>query len=362
MFNNIYKGKRVFITGNTGFKGSWLSLWLINQGANVFGYSLEIPTNPSHHDILNLDIETVFGDIRDFQKLNQSLKSFRPDIVFHLAAQPIVRISYKNPVETFETNIIGTVNLLEASRKLDSVRVIVNITSDKCYENKEWIWGYRENDALGGHDPYSTSKGCAELVTTSYRRSFFPTDDYMKKHHTLISSVRAGNIIGGGDWGEDRLVPDIMRATSKNEKTIIRNPQSTRPWQHVLEPLSGYLLLGQRLLEGKKEFSGAWNFGPNEEGHKNVLTVVKELKNHWDKIDFQMNKTGDESHEAILLKLDCSKAHVKLDWKAIWDSSVTIASTAQWYREFYEANRVLSQEQLDDYIESARQKHMPFVI
>jgi CDP-glucose 4,6-dehydratase len=362
MFGNVYKDKRVLITGHTGFKGSWLALWLISLGARVAGYSLNIPTVPSHHEILNLDFETISGDIRDLKKFQNVIKSFQPDIVFHMAAQSLVRKSYQNPVETFETNVIGTVNLFEACRHTNSVRAIVNITSDKCYENQEWIWGYRENDPMGGHDPYSASKGCAELVTSSYRKSFFPPEEYQKSHQILVASARAGNVIGGGDWGDDRLVPDIMRATSQNERVQIRNPQATRPWQHVLEPLSGYLLLGQQLLEGKKEFSGAWNFGPTDEGHRNVLAVVRELQKHWSNIDYQIVTDEKNPHEANLLKLDCSKAYAKLKWKPAWDSSMTFAKTAQWYKEYYESTPVCSEKQLTEYIADAKRNQISWAV
>lgn len=361
-FNNFYRGKRVLVTGNTGFKGSWLVLWLLKLGAKVVGYSLNLPTNPNHHEILSLDFETIWGDIRNLEKLQKIFEAFRPDVVFHMAAQPLVRKSYQNPIETFETNVMGTVNVFEACRQTDSIKAIVNITSDKCYENREWAWGYRENDPMGGHDPYSASKGCAELVAASYRRSYFPLEEYQKSHQTLVSSVRAGNVIGGGDWGEDRLVPDIMRAASRNEKVIIRNPRATRPWQYVLEPLAGYLLLGQRLLEGGKQFSGAWNFGPNQEGHIEVLKVVEEMQKYWERIDFQLAHDEKNPHEANLLKLDCSKAHTVLGWQPVWDSSIMLAKTAQWYREFYESGRVLSQEQLAEYIDDAKRKQMCWAV
>ncbi len=358
MFDNIYKNKRVLVTGHTGFKGSWLVLWLLKMGANVFGYSLDIPTDPNHHEILNLDFETISGDIRDLEKLRKAIESFQPDIVIHMAAQSLVRKSYESPVETFETNVIGTVNLFEACRRIESVRAIVNVTSDKCYKNREWVWGYRENDPVGGHDPYSASKGCAEIVTESYRKSFFPLDNYKKTHQTLVASVRAGNVIGGGDWGDDRLVPDIMRAASQNKKIHIRNPHATRPWQHVLEPLSGYLLLGQKLLEGEREFSGAWNFGPSVDGHRKVLSVIKELHKNWSNIDYKIRADEKNPHEANLLKLDCSKAHAKLKWKSVWESSTTFAKTAQWYKEYYESGHVRSEEQLAEYIADAKQKHI----
>ena len=362
MFGNVYRGKKVFVTGNSGFKGSWLVLWLMKLGADVFGYSLNLPTDPNHHKILSLDFETISGDVRDLKKLQRGIEAFQPDIVFHMAAQSLVRKSYQNPVETFETNVIGTVNVFEACRKTDHVMAIVNITSDKCYENQEWIWGYRENDPMGGHEPYSASKGCAELVTASYRESFFSLEGYQKSHRILVASARAGNVIGGGDWGEDRLVPDVMRATSQNKKVLIRNPQATRPWQHVLEPLSGYLLLGQQLLEGKQKFSGPWNFGPTEEGHRNVLTIVKKLQKYWSNIDYQIATDKKNPHEANLLKLDCSKAYAKLKWKPAWDTSTTFAKTAQWYKKYYESGRVRSEEQLTKYITDAKQEQISWAI
>jgi len=356
MFSNSYKNLKIFVTGHTGFKGSWLVLWLLKSGARVCGYSLLPPTQPNHYDILKPDIESYIGDIRDLDKLSSSVEFFRPDAVFHLAAQPFVRKSYRDPIETFESNVMGTANILEACRKTDSVRSVVIVTSDKCYENREWVWGYRENDPMGGYDPYSASKGCAELVTASYRNSFFHPDAYQKTHQTLVASVRAGNVIGGGDWGEDRLVPDIMRAANHNEKVIIRNPQAVRPWQHVLEPLSGYLLLGQQLMEGKKEFAGAWNFGPDDDGHIPVIAMVKNLQARWKNIDFEIIHDNNTPHEANMLKLDCSKARSLLGWKPVWNSAAMLEKTAAWYREFYESGRVISQEQLTEYIEDAKQK------
>jgi len=356
-FNRVYRGKKVLVTGHTGFKGSWLSLWLIKLGAEVIGYSLDPPTKPSHFELLNLDMVSIIGDIRDRDNLNTTFKTYKPDIVFHLAAQPLVRYSYINPVETFETNVIGTINVFEACKNTESVRAIVNITSDKCYENKEWIWGYRENDPMGGHDPYSASKGCAELVTSSYRRSFFTPDDYGKKHNILLASVRSGNVIGGGDWGEDRLIPDVVKAISKNEKLYIRNPKATRPWQHVLEPLSGYLMLGQKLLEGRKDFADAWNFGPNEESHINVETVVKSMKERWDRFEYEID-TESNPHEAKLLKLDCSKAHTLLCWKPVWDFEKSLDVTVRWYKEYYGDGRIYSLKDLEEYINSAEVKNI----
>ncbi|MHC4394849.1 MAG: CDP-glucose 4,6-dehydratase, partial [Planctomycetota bacterium] len=286
----IYKDKKVLITGHTGFKGSWLALRLCRTGAKVVGYALGAPTSPSHYELLSPDCFSIIGDIRDGDKLEKVIEQEQPEIIFHLAAQPLVRQSYQEPAETFSTNIMGTVNLLNACRKFSAVRAIVVITSDKCYENQELERGYREDDAMGGHDPYSASKGCAEIVTSSYRRSFFPISKYGKEHTTLLASARAGNVIGGGDWAQDRLIPDIVRAASKNETVFIRNPNAIRPWQHVLEPLSGYLMLGQKLLEGNIEFAQGWNFGPSEGDELTVETMVEQLQRHWDRIVYQRSE------------------------------------------------------------------------
>ena len=261
LFGGIYKKRRGLITGNTGFKGSWLGLWLYELGAIVHGLSLEPKTNPNHYTLANYKIETDLIDITDFEKVKKSVDTFYPEIIFHLAAQPLVEYSYNNPLETFNTNIIGTANLLEASKNNNSLKAIVIVTSDKCYENREWIWSYREFDPLGGYDPYSASKACSEIIISSYRNSFFNIDEYHKSHNILIASARAGNVIGGGDWSEDRLIPDIVRAASCNKTVIIRSPNALRPWQHVLEPLSGYLLIGQKLLEEKKNMPkhGIWD-------------------------------------------------------------------------------------------------------
>lgn len=361
LFNNIYKGKKVLITGHTGFKGSWLSLWLIKLGADVIGYALEPPTKPSHFELLNLNMISIIGDIRDRDKLNSIIKTYKPDIVFHLSAQPLVRYSYINPLETFEINVMGTINLFEACRNTESVKAIVNVTSDKCYENKEWIWGYRENDPLGGYDPYSASKACAELVTISYRNSFFNPEDYGKKHNILLASVRSGNVIGGGDWGRDRLIPDIVRAITKNKKLYIRNPKATRPWQHVLEPLSGYLMLGQKLLEGRKEFADAWNFGPSDEGHINVETVVKSVKKRWNKFEYGIDSMSDNLHEAGLLKLDCSKAYTLLHWKPVWSFEKALDLTVRWYRGYYEEGKIYTEEDLEEYINDAKRLNLEWV-
>ena len=350
VFNGIYKGKKILVTGHTGFKGSWLSLWLIKLGAKVIGYSLEPPTKPSHFELLNLGMISIIGDIRDRDKLKNVFKKWKPESIFHLAAQPLVRYSYLNPIETFETNIIGTINILECCRYTETVRSIINITSDKCYENKERVRGYKENEPMGGHDPYSASKGCAELVTSSYRRSFFNPDDYGRKHNILLASARSGNVIGGGDWQEDRLIPDIVKAIVKNRKLNIRNPKATRPWQHVLEPLYGYLMLGQKLLEGKKEFAEAWNFGPNEKDNIDVETVVKQIRKRWNKFEYRIDKKSNKPHEAVRLKLDCTKAHTLLKWNPVWGLQKALDVTVKWYKDHYEKGRICSVENLDEYI------------
>ena len=379
LFDSIYKNKTVLITGHTGFKGSWLILWLLSMGAKVIGYSKNIPTKPSHYELIidnaelrrknekeenNSQLISVFGDIRDSKKLDEVFEKYKPDIVFHLAAQPLVRYSYEHPIETYETNVIGTLKVFEVCKKY-SVKAIVNITSDKCYENKEWVWGYRESDPMGGYDPYSSSKGCAELLTSSYRNSYFNLSNYEKTHNTLLASCRAGNVIGGGDWAEDRLIPDIVKATSKGEKVTIRNPQATRPWQHVLEPLSGYLLIGQKLLEGKKEFAESWNFGPLEEGNITVEQVIKTCKKYWKKINHQpstINHKLNNSHEANFLRLDCSKAYFKLGWKPVWNSEIIFEKSIEWYKEFYENNQILTLQNLIDYIDSAKAKNIKWSI
>jgi len=358
LFSGIYKDKTVLLTGHTGFKGSWLAYWLNQMGAKVVGYSLEAPTTPNHLGLLNLDIVTVIGDIRDQEKLDSTFKAYQPEIVFHLAAQPLVRLSYDEPVDTFETNVMGTIKVFEACRKTDSVKAIVNITSDKAYENKEWIWGYRENDPMGGYDPYSASKGCAELVVNSYRNSYFNLETYGTEHNILLASCRAGNVIGGGDWALDRLMTDIMLSVSQGEKVRIRSPHATRPWQHVLEPLSGYLNIGQKLLEGKKEFAEGWNFGPENEGSITVQKVVEAVKEHWSDIDYTIDDVEKNLHEANLLKLDCSKANILLEWKSVWDSHMTFEKTVTWYKAYYQEEKTSTQENLNAYVTDAKSKKL----
>jgi len=335
-FNNIYKNKKVLITGHTGFKGSWLSLWLTKVGANVIGYSLEPPTEPNLFDALRLDKKLIhiIGDVRNEEKLFSIFEKYKPEIVFHLAAQPLVRLSYTQPKLTYETNIMGTINVLEVVRKTKSVKVCIIITTDKCYENKEWIYGYREIDPMGGYDPYSSSKACAELVVSAYRNSFFSPKDYGKIHNITLSSVRAGNVIGGGDWGEDRLIPDCIKTLSQNKIINIRNPQATRPWQYVLEPLSGYLLLGSKMYKYGKRYSSAWNFGPNDNDIITVKEIVKSLIKNWDNGDYKVD-TSSQPHEAGLLKLDTSKARTFLGWKPVYNINKTIERTVSWYKNFY---------------------------
>jgi CDP-glucose 4,6-dehydratase len=358
LFSGIYRNKTVLVTGHTGFKGSWLIYWLNKMGAKVVGYSLKAPTTPNHIDLLDLNFISIIGDIRDLDKLNKVFKEYSPDIVFHLAAQPLVRLSYENPIETYDINIMGTLNIFEACRK-ENVKAIVNITSDKAYENKEWVWGYRENDQMGGYDPYSSSKGCADLLVNSYRNSYFNINKYKKTHNTLIASCRAGNVIGGGDWAKDRLITDIMISVSNNKKVSIRNPNATRPWQHVLEPLSGYLNIGQKLLEEKVEFGDAWNFGPSDEGSITVEEVVENIKQHWNKIDYEIKKDISQPHEANLLKLDCSKAHTILKWKNVWNSKITFQKTINWYKTYYENYKItLTEDDLDSYVSDAKNNNI----
>jgi CDP-glucose 4,6-dehydratase len=350
MFSGIYQGKKVLLTGHTGFKGSWLAYWLQRLGAEVCGYALPAPTDPSHWNLLKLDMRSELADIRDSQSLEKTVQQFQPEMVFHLAAQPLVRASYRDPVETYSTNFMGTLNVFEACRKTESVRAIINVTSDKCYENREWARGYCEDDAMGGHDPYSSSKGCSELLTASYRNSYFNNAAFGVKHQTLLASCRAGNVIGGGDWAEDRLIPDMMRAVAAGTPVEIRNPAATRPWQHVLEPLGGYLLVGRRLLEGKAEYATGWNFGPAEEADLSVREVVESIKRHWSRIEYRLAQAVDAPHEANLLKLDCTKARKQLNWHPVWDSEKTFEKTVGWYREFYESGVLATEADLTEYM------------
>lgn len=330
---SFWAGKTVFLTGHTGFKGGWLSLWLQALGAKVVGYSLPPPTNPSLFEVARVaeGMTSIEGDIRDLARLAAAMAKHQPEIVIHMAAQPLVRYSYQNPVETYSTNVMGTVNLLEAVRQAGSVKAVVNITSDKCYDNREWIWGYRENEPMGGYDPYSSSKGCAELVTSAYRNSYFNPKEF-DRHGVALASVRAGNVIGGGDWAEDRLIPDFMRAITQGQPVHIRNPHAIRPWQHVLEPLAGYLLLAQKLWEEGAAYGEGWNFGPNDEDAKPVQWIVAQLTKAWGEGASWVLDGGDHPHEAHYLKLDCSKAKARLDWHPRWDLARTMEKIIEWHK------------------------------
>ena len=332
MFNNIYENKKVFLTGHTGFKGSWLALWLNQLGAKVCGYSLAPNTVPSMFNVLGIEnkIEkSVIGDILDNITLEKAMSDFEPDIVFHLAAQPLVRLSYSEPVLTYKTNVIGTLNVLEAARKCKSVKVFVNVTTDKGYENKEINRGYKEDEPMGGHDMYSSSKGCVEIMSSSYRRSFLQNDDTY-----AMATARAGNVIGGGDWALDRLIPDCIRAINNNEKIEIRNPIAVRPWQHVLEPLSGYLLLGEKLLEDGKIYAEGFNFGPNEDSVLKVADVAQKVIEFYGKGEVVIHKK-DNLHEAGLLMLNIEKAKKVLNWSPVYTPNQAIEKTVEWYKHFY---------------------------
>lgn len=328
---SFWKDKRVFITGHTGFKGAWLSIWLYSLGAKVTGYALNPPTTPSLFDLAKVDtlVHSIIGDIRDREFLKNAISSADPEIVIHMAAQPLVIESYKNPVETYETNVMGTVNLFEGIRSCKSVKAVINVTTDKVYENKEWLWGYRENEPLGGYDPYSSSKACSELVTSSYRNSFFNTNNYIE-HGVGVASARAGNVIGGGDWAPDRLIPDCIRSLTNNQRIEIRNPRSIRPWQHVLEPLSGYLLLAQSLFEQGEMYSQSWNFGPDEIDAREVGWIVEKICEKWGGDASFVLETKATYHEATYLKLDCSKSKKLLNWHPTWELEKTIEKIVCW--------------------------------
>ena len=330
----FWQGKRVLLTGHTGFKGSWLSLWLQSMGAQVTGYALAPPTNPSLFDIAEVarGMTSIIGDIRDLAKLQVVFAEHQPEIVIHMAAQPLVRYSYQNPVETYATNVMGTVHLLEAVRHTPGVKAVVNITTDKCYENREWVWGYRENEPMGGFDPYSNSKGCAELVSASYRSSFFNANNYAQ-HGVATATVRAGNVIGGGDWAQDRLIPDILAAFEQGRRVDIRNPHAIRPWQHVMEPLRGYITLAEQLFEHGPSFGEGWNFGPNDEDAKPVVWIVEQMAALWGADALWQVDTGEHPHEARYLKLDISKARSRLDWHPALRLKDALALIIQWAKQ-----------------------------
>lgn len=351
----FWRDKTVFLTGHTGFKGSWLSLWLQSLGARVVGYALAPPTEPNLFNLAKVSdrMVSLLGDIRDLDQMRAAVNQHQPDIVIHMAAQPLVRYSYSHPVETYATNVMGTVHVLEAVRQTPSVKVAINVTTDKCYENREWVWGYREVDPMGGYDPYSSSKGCSELVTAAYRSAYFNPDEF-SRHGLALASVRAGNVIGGGDWGADRLVPDIMHALLHGKTVTIRNPDATRPWQHVLEPLSGYLLLAQRLWEDGPTYAEGWNFGPNDEDAKPVGWIADFLTRQWGENATWQNTSGTHAqpHEAHYLKLDCSKARSKLDWRPRWRLEDALSRVVDWYRGYQRQAdmRQICIAQIDDFM------------
>ena len=352
LFNDIYIGRKVLVTGHTGFKGSWICLLLNKLGADVYGYALVPPTNPSLFVEANIGqlITSNIGDIRDYNFLLKTLNEIQPEIIIHMAAQPLVMESYRNPRETYEINVMGTVNLLDAARQVSSVKAILNVTTDKCYENKEWHWGYRENEPMGGYDPYSNSKGCSELVTSSFRSSYFNPKEY-SIHGVALASARAGNVIGGGDWANDRLIPDFIRSISKGEKVKIRSPFAIRPWQHVLEPLTGYLALCEKLYSEGPAFAEAWNFGPEDKDAKNVEWITQTICELWgDNAEFEIDK-NPQPHEANYLKLDCSKAKAELGWIPKWDIENTLKSIVVWNKSFIAGDniRIVTENQIDEY-------------
>jgi CDP-glucose 4,6-dehydratase len=330
---DFWRGRRVFLSGHTGFKGGWLSLWLQSLGADLTGYSLRAPTLPNLFEEARVaeGMTSVMGDIRDLESLVESMRAARPEIVIHMAAQPLVRYSYQNPVETYATNVMGTVHMLEAVRATPTVRAVVNITTDKCYENKEWVWGYRENDPMGGYDPYSSSKGCAELVSAAYRTSFFNPESY-GKHGVALATVRAGNVIGGGDWAQDRLIPDTLAAFEHDKSVRIRNPNAIRPWQHVLEPLQGYLLLAERLFQEGPAYAEGWNFGPADHDCRPVGWIVELLAKEWGEGARWDIDVLTQPHEANFLKLDSSKAMTRLGWAPRWDLQRALQSIVTWHQ------------------------------
>lgn len=344
---SFWQGKKVFLTGHTGFKGSWLSLWLAEMGATVKGYALNPPTTPSLFEEANVveKIESEIGDIRNLEQLTSSMQGFNPDILIHMAAQPLVRLSYKEPLETYDTNVMGTAKVLEAARRCKNLKAIVSVTTDKCYENKEWVWGYREDEPMGGYDPYSSSKGCAELVTSAYRRSF------MQEKGVGLASARAGNVIGGGDWAEDRLIPDILRAFEKNQPVIVRNPSSTRPWQHVLEPLSGYLVLAQALYENPTAYAEGWNFGPFDEDAKPVDWILNHMVQQWPNSSWALDQDA-HPHEAGYLKLDISKAKSRLNWHPTWRLENTLKRIVEWHQAWLNKEDMQAKclQEINDYM------------
>ncbi len=348
---NYYNGKRVFLTGHTGFKGSWMLYWLNLLGASVKGYSLAPENKENHFNIINGPelCDSVIADIQDKKRIEKEILSFQPDFIFHLAAQPLVRLSYQNPSETFTINAIGTAYVLDAVSLLDKSCSVILVTTDKVYENKEWHYPYRETDRLGGYDPYSASKACAEIIISSYRNSFFNKENF-SNHQKSIASVRAGNVIGGGDWAKDRIIPDIVRALNNDESVLVRNPNSVRPWQHVLEPIGGYLHLGTKMVDDPIKFSDCWNFGPSADDNLKVRELVEKAIYTWGKGEYSTPVLKNQLHEAGLLKLDISKTINELKWQPKYSSLNAIDMTLKWYRAYYESGYLQTGDQIKDFI------------
>lgn len=349
---SAYTGKNVFVTGDTGFKGSWLVSFLQHMGAVVNGYSLAPNTIPNHFNLSQNKYTNTIANISDKEKLAKAIAACKPEIIFHLAAQPLVIESYHDPVNTYQTNVMGTLNLLEAARACDTVKAIVCVTTDKVYENKEKHYAYRETDELGGYDMYSSSKACCEILIRSYRNSFLHINDYKKKHHILIASARAGNVIGGGDWSENRLIPDVVKATADKQKVVIRNPNAVRPWQHVLDCVYGYLLLGYKLLKEDSTIATAWNFAPDTVESKTVKEVIGIAGSIWSDISIELKVPVEGVHEATLLQLDNGNAKNILGWRPQWETVIAITKTIEWYKSFYGTNTLLTRSQLAEYIDS----------
>jgi CDP-glucose 4,6-dehydratase len=338
MNQSFWKNKKILITGHTGFKGSWLTVWLKKLGADITGFSKSVPTNPSLFETVNIekDIKSVIGDIQNYELLKETISKCEPEIIFHMAAQSLVIKSYSNPIETFSTNVMGTVNLLYAVKETKKPKVVINITSDKCYENNELLEGYSEDDPMGGHDPYSSSKGCAELITKSFRKSFFSSDH---ENNIGLASVRAGNVIGGGDWAENRLIPDIIRAIKNKENVKIRNPNALRPWQHVLDPLNGYISLAEKLWDDQTKYSEGWNFGPEKNEVKPVSWIIEKFNDIWkNKINWEVG--NNELHEANNLILNCQKAKSRLGWNPKMNTETALKLTIEWYTKYFDGENM----------------------
>lgn len=348
LFSDIYRQRRVLVTGHTGFKGSWLVLWLVQLGAHVKAIALPPEGVPNHWSLMGLQVDARYIDVRSADELREEVVAFRPEIIFHLAAQSLVRSSYRIPLETWATNVLGTASLLDACRCLAEPAAVVIVTSDKCYENHEWLWGYREIDALGGHDPYSASKAACELVVASYRNSYLAAADIR------VASARAGNVIGGGDWSEDRLIPDLVRAVQTRKSLEIRSPGATRPWQHVLECLSGYLVLGEKLYKSS-DYAEAWNFGPDREGNRTVAEVLDTIKGKWASVAWHLSRQA-QPHEATFLHLDSSKARERLSWRPVWSLDEAVSATVEWYNAWSADSEIISVRQLREYVSAAMER------